>query len=88
MCILDVKADGFSHHDSQLKIAMPPEPERLIAGPVADPVPWNAPDICTEAAMERGWTKVAAKPTMQFGRPKALCIMDEKKIDAPPGVAG
>ena len=87
MCTFDVKADGFIHHDRQLKIAMPPEPGRLIAGQVADPVPWNAPDICTESAMERGWPIVAAKPTMQDGPPKTLCIMDERKIDAPSGVA-
>ena len=67
---------------------MPSEPGRLIAGQVADPVPWKAPDICTEAAMEWGWLKVAAKPAMQVGRPKTLCIMDKKKIDAPSGAAG
>ena len=29
-----------------------------------------------------------AKPTMQDGRLKAISIMDERRIDAPSGVAG
>ena len=88
MCTFDGKVDGVTHHDRQRRIAMPPEPGRLIAGQVADPVRWNVPDTCTEAAMEWGWPKMAAKPTMQDGRPKALCIMDERRIDAPSGLAG
>ena len=86
-CTFDVQADGFVHHNRQLRIAMS-EPGRLIAGQVADPVLWNVPDTCTEAAMEWGWPKMAAKPTMQDGRLKALCIMDERRIDAPSGLAG
>ena len=88
MCTFDVKADGSIHHDRQLKIAIPPESGRLIAGQVADPVPWNAPDICTDDAMPEGWPKVAAKPTMQDGRLKTLCNIDERRIDAPSRVAG
>ena len=49
-----VTVDGFIYHDRQPKVAKPSEPGRLIAGQVADPVPWNAPDICTEAAMAGG----------------------------------
>lgn len=88
MCTFDVKVAGSVHHDRQLKISRSSEPRRLIAGQVADPVLWNVPDTCTEAAMEWGWPKMAAKPTMQDGRLKALCIMDERRIDAPSGLAG
>ena len=88
MCTFDVKADGSIHHDRQPKIAMPPEPGRSIAGRVADPVLWKAPDICTGDATKGGWPKVAAKPTMRDGRLITLCIMDKKRIDAPSGVAG
>ena len=87
MSTFDVKVAGFIHHDRQFKVAMPPEPRRLIARQVADPVLWNAPDICTEAAMERGWPKVAAKPTTQDERLTTLCIMDERRIDTPSGMA-
>ena len=88
MCTFDVKVDGSFHQDRQLKIAMPPEPGRMIAGQVAESVPWIVPDICSEAAMERGWPKVAAEPTMQDCRLKTLCFMEEKRIDAPSLVAG
>ncbi len=54
MCTFDVKAEGFNHDDRQTRIVMPPESGRLIAGQVADLVPWNARDIWTEAARERG----------------------------------
>lgn len=87
MDTLDLMVDGFYHHDRQLRIAGPSEPGRFIAGRVGDPVLWNAPNINTEAATERG-AKVTAKPMMQFGRLKAHCIMDAREIDARSGVAG
>ena len=52
MDAFNVTVDGFIHHDRPPKIAMPSEPGRCITGRVADPVTWNAPNICTEAATE------------------------------------
>ena len=54
---------------------MSSEPGRLIAGQVADPVPWKAPDICTEATMERGWPIVATNSTRawQTAGPDGSC---------------
>ena len=86
--LVPLSTGGDETKETDLPVAESVRPRRLIAGKVTDSVLGNVPDICTEAAMERGWPKVTTKPAMQDGRQKMLCIMDEKRIDAPPGVAG
>ncbi len=76
-----IQVDGFAHHSKQLKVFLPEEPGRYINGQVRDPEFDQVPNIYTEAAVNRGWLKVKAKPLLKDGRIQTLHIMDAEKMD-------
>ena len=77
---MQVKVDGFTHHNRQLKLLHNDAPGRFITGHVRDPAFESAPNVYTEAATNQGWLKVTAKPTRKDGRLQALYIMDAEPI--------
>ena len=76
-----IQVDGFAYHSKQLKVFLPEEPSRYINGQVRDPEFDQVPNIYTEAAVNRGWLKVKAKPLLKDGRIQTLHIMNAEKID-------
>ena len=58
-----VRVDGFTHHNSQVKISLHNEPERIIVGHVHDPSFQDIPNIYTDTASRKGLLNVLAKPT-------------------------
>ena len=58
-----VRVDGFTHHNSQVKISLHNEPDRFIVGKVRDPSFQDVPNIYTETASRKGLLNVRAKPT-------------------------
>lgn len=78
-----VLVDGFIHHNRQLKVYHPAEPDRFLTGHIRDPAFDTIPNVYTEAATRRLWLEITAKPTLKDGRIKALYIMDAKIVNNP-----
>ena len=79
MCI---KVDGFTHHNRQLKVVHPDDPNRFITARVRDPAFDEAPNIYTEAAtMERKLNASVKTTTNKDGRLVGLYVMDAEPVE-------
>ena len=79
MCI---KVDGFSHHNRQLKVVHPDDPDRFITARVRDPAFNEAPNIYTEAAtMEKELNASVKITTNKDGRLVGLYVMDARPVE-------
>lgn len=78
-----VRVDGLTHHNRQLKVAYPEEPNRFLTAVVRDPVFESTPNVYTDAATEQGLLEVRAKATMKDGRIQKLYVMDAKRVQDP-----
>ena len=81
MTMIRVTVDGFTHHNRQLKVIHPDEPNRFVTASVRDPAFDIAPNIYTEAATERRMLDVAAKVTLKDGRIQRVYIMDATRVE-------
>ena len=81
---MTILVDGFIHHNKQIKVYHPAEPDRVLTAYIRDPAFEQTPNVYTEAATMRRWLRVRAKPTMKDGRIKTLYIMDAERIEGSP----
>ena len=70
-----IRVDGFTHHNRQLKIVFPNEPNRFVTSRVLDPLFRAVPNLYTEAATNQNSLLVDARANFKNGRIVLLEIL-------------
>lgn len=72
---MELKVDGFIHHNRQLKVRHPDIENKYIIAEVRDPVFEETPNAYTEAAINLAYITVHAKPVLRNGEIIKIYIM-------------
>ena len=75
-----IRVDGFTHHNRQLKIVFPNEPNRFVTARVLDPLFRAVPNLYTEAATNQNSLLVDAIANFKNGRIVLLEILRAERL--------
>lgn len=73
---IDLRVDGFVHHNRKLNVENPEAPGSYISADVRDPIFEQVPNIYTEAAASQSVIRVQAKLGYRAGILERIYIMD------------
>lgn len=73
---IDLRVDGFVHHNKKLNVENPENPGSYISADVRDPLFDNVPNAYTEAAANQSVLRVQAKLGYRAGALERIYIMD------------